>query len=176
MRPSLLTILIVGIVVVLGLGLSRSPALRRASRVVSFIGLTVFGLVAAASLYGMVALADRGGGVLILLAMPTGFIAWLFFNTFTAAREYEDLQSLPVGERIAHTNALLESQLREHERTIAENSEKVNSFWITPGKRKRLREEIAHSRMLIRGLTAVRPGVNDPNSYSDTTSPPRTNL
>ena len=56
-------------------------------------------------------------------------------------------------------------KISDHERTIAENMERLKSFWITPGKRKRLREENAHSRSMIRGLTQMRPAVEDPKHY-----------
>jgi TATA-binding protein-associated factor Taf7 len=73
--------------------------------------------------------------------------------------------ALPAGEQIDRTNRLLASQIAEHERVIAEATEKLNSFWTTPGKRKRLRDDIRHARVMIAGLSKMRPAVNDPANY-----------
>ncbi|MCE9601428.1 MAG: hypothetical protein K8S21_04330 [Gemmatimonadetes bacterium] len=143
------------------LGIGGSSGLRQAARSISFLGFAAFGSLALASFYGMVALASRGGGVLLFLGLPSAFISWLFWGAFSASREHEELLALPPGERRDRVDALLQSQLDDHERTIAENSEQLKRFWITPGKRRRLRDEIAHSRSMIRGLTRMRPGVAD---------------
>ncbi len=146
-------------------GIGGSSGLRQAARSVSFLGFAFFGALALASFYGMVTLSSKGGGVLLFLGLPCAFIAWLFWGAFSASREHEELMALPPDERRDRTNALLESQISDHERTIAENTEKLKSFWITPGKRKRLRDENAHSRSMIRGLTQMRPAVEDPKHY-----------
>ncbi len=157
----LILALVVIALLVMAAGTGRSGAIRRASRTIAFLGFAFFGLVSAASLYGMFALADRGGGVLLFLALPTAFIAWLFFAALTTSRQVEALEALPPDLRRDRTNALLESQIAEHERTIADAEAKVGGFWITPGKRKRLREEIAHSRLMLAGLRKMRSAADD---------------
>jgi len=158
----LLAVVAIGALV---LGIGGGRGLRAAARSVSFLGFAFFAILALASFYGMFALASRGGGVLFLLGLPCAFIAWLFWGAFSASREQEELLALPPDLRRDRTNALLESQLADHERTIAENTETLQRFWITPQKRKRLREENAHARAMIRGLTRMRPGVEDPTNY-----------
>lgn len=145
-------------------GIGGSTGLRQAARSISFLGFACFGLLALASFYGMVALSSRGGGVLLFLGLPSAFISWLFFSAFSASREHEELLALPSDERRDRTNALLESQISDHERTIAENTVKLKRFWVSPRKRKRLREENAHSRSMIRGLTQMRPAVEGPTN------------
>jgi len=166
-HPVLIVVVLAIAVMLLGWG--RSRAARRVSRAIAFVGFAAFGLVCAASLYGMVALGDRGGGVLLFLALPTGFVAWLFLTAFTTSREVEAMEALPIDERMARTNALLAVQLAEHERTIAEGEAKLGSFWITPGKRRRLREEVAHARLMLRGLRRMQPALEDPRSYDGPT-------
>lgn len=163
--------LVVLVIVILSLGLGRSRALRRASRVVAFTGCAFFGLVAAASLVGMVVLADRGGGALLFLALPAGFIAWLFLNALSAAREFERMQSLPVGVQRDRTLSLLDQQIAQHERVIAERTRQLESFWITPAKRRRLRADLGHARLMSAGLAKMRPAVADPATYSSPDTP-----
>ncbi len=153
----LLAVLAIGALV---LGLSGGSGVRAAARSFSFLGFLFFGAVAGASFYGMFRLSGQGGGVLLFLGLPCAFIAWLFWGAFSASREHEEFLTLPAGERRDRTNALLESQIAEHERTLAENTERLKSFWITPKKRKRLREENAHARLMIRGLTQMRPATD----------------
>lgn len=152
LSPFLLLAVVAIAALVFGVGGSRG--LRQAARSISFLGFAFFAMIALASFYGMVALASRGGGVLLFLGLPCAFISWLFWGAFSASREHEELLALPPDERRDRIDALLESQISDHERTIAENSERLKRFWITPGKRKQLREENAHSRSMIRGLSA----------------------
>lgn len=149
------------------LGYSRSAVVRKASRVVSFTLFVLFGAGAAISLYGSFALSDKGGGTLLFLALPLGFIAWLFFNSFSSSAAREGYFDLDVSGKISHNQTLIDTQIAEHERTIAANEKKLGSFWLTPGKRRRLREEVAHSRSMIRGLGKMRPAIADPAIYRD---------
>ena len=71
----LLVFIALGLVV---LGSGRFRSIRLASRLLSFIGLAFFGLVTLASLYGMFALGDKGGGALLFIAVPAGIITGLF--------------------------------------------------------------------------------------------------
>lgn len=157
--PFLLVALVA--VVVLVAGMSGSRRLRGAARAIAFIGFALFGAIALASTYGMFALQDRGGGVLILAALPCAFLSWLFWGAFTSSREQEEFLALPEREQRDRTNLLLERQIADHERTIAEHTARLQGFWITPRTRKRLRAEIGHSRAMIRGLTRMRPGDED---------------
>lgn len=151
--------LVVLVIVVLSLGLGRSRAARRASRVVSLVGFAFFGLVAAASLVGMVVLADRGGGALLFLALPAGFIAWLFLNALSASRDFERMQSLPADARRDRTLDLLDQQIAAQERVVAERTRQLESFWITPAKRRRLRDDLGHARLMSAGLARMRGGL-----------------
>lgn len=146
-------------------GIGGTSGLRQAARSISFLGFAAFGVLALACFYGTVALASRGGGVLFFLGLPSAFISWLFWNAFSASREHEELLALPPSERRDRVDALLQVQLDDHERSIAENTAQLKRFWITPGKRRRLRDEIAHSRSMIRGLTRMRPAVGDLRNY-----------
>jgi hypothetical protein len=148
-------------------GYSRSSAMRRASRVVSFTLFAFFGLAAAASLYGTFALSDKGGGTLLFLAIPCGFIAWIFWNAFSSSAAREGYFDLNVEGKIAHNQTLIDSQILDHQQTITRNEEKLGSFWLTPGKRRRLREEVSHSRLMMASLMAMKTTVADPGIYRD---------
>ena len=161
--------LILGLVVVVlavsFFGYSKSSGARTASRVVSFLIFAVFGVVAALSLYGSVALSRKGGGVLLIVALPCAFIAWLAFGSFTSSLAHESYFDLDVDGKIAHNQTLIDSQIREHDATIAENSEKLKSFWLTPRKRRRLRDDVRHARFMKRSLSAMKQNVADPSIY-----------
>lgn len=154
------------------LGSGRSRALRRLSRAVSFVGFVFFGLVAAACLYGMVALAAKGGGALLFLAVPSGIVAWLFFAGFTASRETEAFEALPARERAAINKASVAAEIAKLERRIAEGETKLGRFWINPKARARLRSEVAHARLVLDGLRRMQPALGDPASYRDEGAPP----
>lgn len=159
--------LVVAALVIGYFGYSRSSGVRKASRIVSFTLFVIFGAGAIVTLYGSFALSDKGGGVLIFLALPLAFFAWLFFNAFSSSAEREGYFDLDVGGKIAHNQTLIDSQIRAHEESVAVNEKKLNGFWLTPGKRRRLREEVAHSRLMMRSLAAMKPGVSDPAIYRE---------
>lgn len=146
-------------------GYSKSSGLRTVSRVVSFSLFAIFGVVAALSLYGSFALSGKGGGTLIFLAIPSAFLAWLFFNSFSSSLSHEPYFDLNVGQKIGHNQTLIDSQILAHETTIAENSKKLESFWLTPAKRKRLRDDVSHAQFMMKGLAAMRDKVADPAIY-----------
>lgn len=150
-----------------GLGYSRSSTLRKASRAVSLTLFLVFGAGAAVTLYGSFALSGNGGGTLIFLALPLAFVAWLFFDSFSSSMSRESYFDLGVDAKISHNQSLLDSQINHHERTIEEHSRALESFWLTPGKRRRLREEVSHAQLMIRGLTKLKDGVADPSIYHE---------
>jgi hypothetical protein len=156
------------IVVIVGggfLGFSKSSGVRTASRVVSFALFAAFGAVAAFSFYEAVATRAKGGMVLLIVAVPSAFIAWLAFSSFWASLSNEGYFDLDVSGKIAHNEALIDRQIREHTETIAEKSKKLESFWISPAKRRRLRDDVRHARAMVHGLSAMRPKVADPSIY-----------
>ena len=159
--------LVIAALVVGAFGYSRSSGIRKVSRIVSFTLFLLFGVGAVVTAYGSFALSDKGGGVLIFLALPLAFIAWLFFNSFSSSLEREPYFDLDVSGKISHNQSLIDSQIREHEETIAVNSKKVESFWLTPAKRRRLREDISHAQFMKRSLSAMKDTVADPQIYRD---------
>lgn len=104
-------------------------------------------------------------GELIFLAIPSAFVAWLFFHSFSSSLSHEGYYDLSVDQKIGHNQTLIDGQIRDHERTIAANSEKLDGFWLTPAKRHRLREDGAHAQFMMKGLSAMRDKVADPGIY-----------
>ncbi|MBV6418730.1 MAG: hypothetical protein CMLOHMNK_03668 [Steroidobacteraceae bacterium] len=166
--------LVVIALAVLVLGSGRSRGLRRLSRVVSFVGFVLFGLVAAACLYGMVTLEGKGGGVLLFIAVPSGIIAWLFYSAFSASRGTEAFEVLPAHEQAVRTKAGVALEMAALERKIVEGEAKLGRFWLSGKARERLRGEVAHARLMLDGLRRMQPALADPANYRDDggTSPP----
>ena len=70
-----------------------------------------------------------------------------------------------LANQVAHNKDLIDSQMRAHEVTIAANSKKLESLWLTPGTRRRLHDELAHARFMLKGLEAMKDKVSDPEIY-----------
>lgn len=156
---TLVTILIAAALAIGIMGSGRSGALRSASRGLASIGCAVFGLIAAASIYGAVALQRRGGGVLILVAIPAGIIAWLFFIGLQGSRGTEELFSLPPSARMALTRARVEAEIAALEERMPRLEEEAGRFWISAAKRRRLREELRNARVQLDGFRKILAGM-----------------
>ncbi len=141
--------------IVLALGAGPARGLRRASRVVALVGFAFFGLVTLACLYGMIVLDDRGGGVLLFIAVPSGIIAWLFLHAFLGSRETEAFAALPPAEQQARTHEQISGEIVALERRIAAADAGRDRIWISTKKRERLRREAASAREQLAGLRRI---------------------
>ena len=155
----LLVLIALGLVV---LGSGRFRGIRLASRLLSFVGLVFFGLVTLASLYGMFALGDKGGGALLFIAVPAGIITGLFCFAFTSSLGTEAFVALPLQEQLEQTRAGVDEEILRLERRLAEAEAKCHRFWIASTTRERLRSEIERDRLLLDRLRTLQAAIRDP--------------
>lgn len=115
---TIITALIVIAIAAMVFGTLGPGVVRKASRGVALAGLLLFGLITVASLYGMVALGSRDGGVLLFVAIPAGIIAWLFYRAYTSSRETEEFLTLPADVQFTQTHASIEVEIARLEQLL----------------------------------------------------------
>ncbi len=149
------------------LGAQRSRGVRVASRVLSFVGLVCFGVIALACLYGMFALGSRGGGVLLFLAVPAGLIALLFGYALVSSLGTEAFAALPQREQLEETRTGIKEEIVQLELRIAEMEARRRRFWIRAETREELRQQIQRSQVQLTGLRAMQAGLQNVEPPSD---------
>lgn len=157
---SLLLVLVTIALVVGFFGWHRSSGVRATARWVS--GLLFLVLLAAtlAMIYGTFALSSKGGGVLILLALPLGIVTWIAGAAFFSSGEAERYYELPTEERGEYNRAKLDESLRMLRESVARKTAERDRIILNAGKRARLSREIAHEEMMIGNLTRMRASLD----------------
>jgi hypothetical protein len=163
---SSLTLLVVLAALILGaLGFHRRSGVRKATRIVLWIVFLAAAGITAALLYGSVALADKGGGVLGLFAVPTGIVAWIAGYALFSGLKSEAYYDLPVAEKIRYNLAEHEAAIAQLRGSIERKRAQVDSFWTSGRRRDELRAEIEREAELLRALPKLRPALERPETY-----------
>jgi Zn-dependent protease with chaperone function len=141
------------------LGFSSIGALRGLARALLFLGVLVFGGLAALALYGSIALASKGAGVLLFFAIPLGLVALLCFVFLLDSLKRESYFALPPGEQRAQTVADIERSQQQFAAVIETNRAKLARFWVMPKTRRQLEDDLAHARFMIGQLEKMKRGL-----------------
>jgi hypothetical protein len=163
------SLILAGIVVAIALGamgFHRRSGVRTASRVILGLLFVVTAVVTAALLYGSVALEDKGGGVLILFAIPTGLVAWFSGYALFAGARHESYFDESVPEKIRFNLAEHDTALAELRASIERKRAEKDRFWISGRRRDALRAEIERESALLRNLATLRPALEHPATYA----------
>ena len=97
-----------------------------------------------------------GNGVFLLLAIPVGFFAILWFGVWRAARRYEYEQSLPPDLRRVEELDDIEQALEAARRNLKSAERRVDSWLISSEERQRLRDQIELLKSAIGNLEQER--------------------
>jgi hypothetical protein len=151
--------------VLMYVGLQRKSALRSGARFLLSMLTILFGGVTAFCLYGAVAWSDRGGGVMLLFAVPAGFITWLFAAGLFASAKHEAYYDKSVDEKIAFNVALADEIEATQCMELAALMEERERFWITHKRRTQIDIEITSIRDQMKHMDALRAGVQRPEIY-----------
>ncbi|MCL4777166.1 MAG: hypothetical protein KJ054_06625 [Gammaproteobacteria bacterium] len=143
------------------LGSHRFRGLRVASRVLSVVGFLFFGLISLACVYGMFALGDKGAGVLLFIAVPSGVIAALFFFALKSSWGTEAFARLPPGEQLEQTRSGVDADIVRLEREIAAATAKLDRFWVPSSTRERLRREVTSNRRKLEELRKLQAAMKE---------------
>lgn len=150
-------LVIVTLALVLGFfGWHRSSGVRAAARWISGVLFLVLLVATLALLYGAFALSSKGGGVLILLALPLGFVTWIAGSAFFSSGEAQRYYELPVEEQIEHNLAKIDESIRVLRESVARKTVERDKIFFNASRRARLTREIAHEQMMLENLPRMR--------------------
>jgi hypothetical protein len=163
---TLFVAIVVAIALLGGCGLHHRRWLRRSGRwalllvfvVTSLLTLSLLGLAAAS--------AAKGGGVLLLFALPIGLVAAIAGGLWWASVGREDYHQLTTEQKIEHNLALHERTVAELERSIAQKLARRSRLFVSWQQRRQLDREIAAERAILERLPALRPALSSPATYA----------
>lgn len=161
----MLTGIVIGALLLGFFGWNRRSAVRTAARWIS--GLLFFVLLAAtlALLYGSIALSSKGGGVLLLFALPLGFVTWIAGSAFFSTGEAKTYYGLPPEQQMASNLASLEQSLQQLRESVARKTAERDRIFLNSRRRAQLTREIAHERMMLEKLPQLRAGLERRETY-----------
>jgi hypothetical protein len=162
---SLIVVFAVLAIVVGWFGFHRSGAVRTLARLVLFALFAVFAATTVFCLYATVAWSSKGGGVLFLVAMPAGLLSFVFFSMLTASTQHEAYFGMSVDGKIDYNLGQIEDLEAQFQQTIDDNTRKLGRFWLGPGKRKELKQAVAHARFMLQRLAQMKTRVSDKAIY-----------
>jgi len=159
---------IVGLIL-LGLALlsfSGRSVVRKTARIGVGIVFALTLLLAVALVVGSVVLSSRGGGVLVLFAIPPALVAWISGQAFFASVEHEAYFDLTVSQKMAHNLAEHDALHARLEASVARKTQEHAKFWTSARRREELRREIAQELKTLSELPKLRPALEDPRTYA----------
>ena len=159
------------IIAVAALSFSRLPALRTLSKTVFAVLFAGFALLALALLVGSIVLAGKGGGVLILFAIPAGFLAWFFRGLYRATAELRRFREMTPDEQMHYNKENVPKVRRDLEAMIAAKTRKLEHGRLTRDERARLIEAIERERAMLATLETAAGRIGDPALYRRTDEP-----
>lgn len=164
-----MTITVIGIViaVMVMMALYHRSIIRTFGQLL--LGLT-FGTSTVATLalaYGSFALEQKGGGVLILFAIPAGIVAWITGYLFFAALKHERYYDLSVDEKIRYNVESLDASVTALHESIAKKTAERNRFWTGAKRRAELDRDIAREQWMLQKLPQLRTPLQQRETYKD---------
>lgn len=149
------------------MGINRNSAVRWLGQgILLALTLAVAGGVLFCIVFPIVK-PETESGVLILVVIPlalVGYIPWTLFGLtrdVVMTRDFTPAQKEQfVKEKIDDLEADLQKQLEQ-------DLENVNKFWISPAKRRRLRQNISHNRLMLAGFKKIEAEMQKQNKEPD---------
>lgn len=150
-----------------GLSLYHRVGVRTTARAALGFFLALSISIALALIYASVRLSDRGAGVLVLLAMPVGIVAWILGKVYFASVKSEEYFGLTGNEKIASNLALHDAMVVKLEQDILSNTAKRSRFLISSRQRARLDQQISDAQETLANLAVLREALQKPETYRD---------
>lgn len=149
---------------VLGMHWKSGP--RTLARVILGFLFALSVLATLALLVGSVVLDSRGGGVILLFALPAAVVSWVTGSLFFASLKGERYYDLGDEEKIGQNVASLDQSLADLKASIAAKTAERERFWTSAKRREQLRREIQRERELLELLPQLRAGLARPEAYA----------
>jgi hypothetical protein len=153
MKPLLLCGIAIVCAAVAGAMLSRSRGVRQAARaLLALLSLALACLTAFCFVFPLFAPRDSNAGFLMFPGVITGVLAYVVWTMYSTAQTYEKVQSMPDEQKVAWVQDTAARMAHDLQEELARDEREVEKFWISPKRRRQLRERIQHNRFMLEKL------------------------
>lgn len=137
---------------------AQRAGLKLLAHIFALVGLLLFTLLCAALLFGVFYLERQGAGVLLLLAIPAGIVAALFWVAFRATSGADHEQGSVA--QFKQTESDINSEILRLEQRIAQMQKKSERFWLSAKEREKLRLSLVNQQQQLHGLKHISSVLN----------------
>ncbi len=109
---------------------------------------------------------DKGGGVLLLLALFPGILTLVCLNFLLSSVGRESYFHKPIEGKIQDNLADIEKMENQYRDTIAKGSKERSRFWISSARRRQLDFEISNAEFMLAKLQKLKKNVQDESFYA----------
>lgn len=157
------------------MGISRNAAVRWLGQGI-LLALTL--AIAAGVLFCIIfpiIRPDTGSGVLILVVIPLILIGLVPWTLLRLTRDVVMTRDFTPAQKERFVKEKIDDLEEDLQKQLAQNAEDVNKFWISPAKRRRLRQNISHNRLLLAGLKQIEENMAEKEQDSPSNKKPSSN-
>lgn len=142
------------VVLVAGIGMgqfSKSKGLRSVGRVIVLLYLLLMGALVLGC-FGIMIRAPQGSnsGFLMFPAAFFAFISWILWGVWVSAREWDGIADKSDPEKLAWLEEKSEEMAARLQDELERDRAEVVKFWVSPSRRRKLRERIAENEFLLK--------------------------
>lgn len=137
---------------------AQRTGLKLLARILALVGLLLFTVLCGVLLFGAFYLERQGAGVLLLLAIPAGIVAALFWVAFRATSGAEHEQGFVA--QFEQTESDINSEILRLEQRIAQMQKKSERFWLSAKEREKLRLSLINQQQQLHGLKQISSALN----------------
>lgn len=110
---------------------------------------------------------ETESGVLILVVIPLILIGLIPWTLLRLARDVVMTRDFTPAQREQFVKEKIEDLEADLKNQLEEDLKNVNKFWISPAKRRRLRQNISHNRLMLAGFKEIEAGMQRQNKSPD---------
>ena len=153
------------------MGISRNTAIRRLGQgILLALTLGVAGGVLFCIAFPIVK-PETESGVLILVVIPLILMGYIPWTLFRLTRDVVMTRDFTPEQRERFVKEKIDDLEADIQQQLAEDMKNVNKFWISPAKRRRLRQNISHNRLMLAGFKKIEEKLKEEKGGRPSDSP-----
>ena len=98
---------------------------------------------------------ETESGVLILIVVPLILICYIPWTLFRLTRDIAMTRDFTPEQKEQFIKEKIDDLEADLQKQLAEDMDTVNKFWISPAKRRRLRQNINHNKLMLAGFKKI---------------------
>ena len=98
---------------------------------------------------------ETESGVLILIVVPLILICYIPWTLFRLTRDIAMTRDFTPEQKEQFIKEKIDDLEADLQKQLAEDMDTVNKFWISPARRRRLRQNINHNKLMLAGFKKI---------------------